>query len=118
MWTGNNIAGQLKELSPMIPTFKGRGKTVKRRARVITMAYGSLSLTLTMITSDHSQKRSIRSVLFVALACAFACKTMYGQGGCLDSPEAPTDVLMGVGVAGMFYGSSIAMKALRRIRGR
>ena len=54
----------------------------------------------------------------MAIACASACHPLYAQGGCLDSPEAPTDVLMGVGVVGMFYGSSIAMKVLRRIRAR
>jgi len=41
---------------------------------------------------------------------------MHAQGGCVDSPEAPTDVLMLVGSVGMMYGSSVAMKILRRSR--
>jgi len=41
---------------------------------------------------------------------------MHAQGGCVDSPEAPTDVLMLVGTIGMMYGSSVAMKILRRSR--
>jgi XrtJ-associated TM-motif-TM protein len=41
---------------------------------------------------------------------------MHAQGGCVDSPEAPTDVLMLVGSIGMVYGSSVAMKILRRSR--
>lgn len=60
----------------------------------------------------------VRLIVFVAIACSIVCKSLYAEGGCLDSPEAPTDVLMGIGVAGMFYGSSIAMKAIRKIRGR
>ena len=41
---------------------------------------------------------------------------MYAQSGCQDSPEAPTDVLMLVGSVGMMYGSSLAMKLLRKRR--
>jgi XrtJ-associated TM-motif-TM protein len=36
--------------------------------------------------------------------------------GCDDSPEAPTDILMLVGSIGMFYGSSVVMKLIRRKR--
>jgi XrtJ-associated TM-motif-TM protein len=71
-----------------------------------------------MKTLTHTQTRMIRSIFFTVVACSIACRSMYAQGGCLDSPEAPTDVLMCVGVTGMFYGSSIAMKVLRRIRAR
>ena len=35
-------------------------------------------------------------------------------GGCVDSPEAATDVLMAFGAAGLFYGSSIARRFTRR----
>jgi XrtJ-associated TM-motif-TM protein len=35
-------------------------------------------------------------------------------GGCVDSPEAPTDLLMLIGSVGMFYGSSVLIKVLRR----
>jgi len=38
---------------------------------------------------------------------------MHAQGGCVDSPEAPTDVLMLVGLIGMVFGSSTVIKALR-----
>jgi XrtJ-associated TM-motif-TM protein len=34
--------------------------------------------------------------------------------GCTDSPEAPTALLMFVGTVGMFYGSSVLRKVLRR----
>jgi len=40
----------------------------------------------------------------------------HAQGGCVDSPEAPTDLLMLVGSFGMIYGSSVAMKLLRKRR--
>jgi len=43
---------------------------------------------------------------------------LHAQGGCEDSPEAPTDILMLIGTAGMFYGSSVVMKLLRRNRNR
>ena len=71
-----------------------------------------------MNTSSVAQIRMLRTAVLMAIACASACHPLYAQGGCLDSPEAPTDVLMGVGMVGMFYGSSIAMKVLRRIRAR
>lgn len=31
-------------------------------------------------------------------------------GGCVNSPEAATDILMAFGAAGLFYGSSLARK--------
>jgi XrtJ-associated TM-motif-TM protein len=71
-----------------------------------------------MNPSSYAQARTTRYVVLAAVACLIACKPLYAQGGCTDSPEAPTDVLMGIGVAGMFYGSSIAMQVLRRIQGR
>jgi len=41
---------------------------------------------------------------------------LHAQGGCVDSPEAPTDVLMLVGSIGMVYGSSAVIKMLRKYR--
>jgi XrtJ-associated TM-motif-TM protein len=41
---------------------------------------------------------------------------MHAQGGCVDSPEAPTDVLMLVGTVGMIFGSSFTMKMVRKLR--
>jgi len=52
-------------------------------------------------------------VLMMVLA---APVLMHAQGGCVDSPEAPTDVLMLVGSIGMVYGSSAAMRLLRKLR--
>jgi len=43
---------------------------------------------------------------------------MHAQGGCVDSPEAPTSVLMLVGSIGMVYGSSTLMNLLRKTRRR
>jgi len=51
-----------------------------------------------------------------ALALALGTASLHAQSGCFDSPEAPTDVLLLVGSAGMFYGSSFLMKALRKNR--
>jgi len=53
---------------------------------------------------------------YAALLLAFGTVSLHAQGGCFDSPEAPTDVLLLVGSAGMFYGSSLLMKALRKAR--
>jgi XrtJ-associated TM-motif-TM protein len=52
---------------------------------------------------------AVTAVLFFALRA-------HAQGGCVDSPEAPTDVLLLVGSTGMIYGSSMVMKLLRRKR--
>jgi XrtJ-associated TM-motif-TM protein len=54
--------------------------------------------------------------VFAALTLTFATASLHAQGGCFDSPEAPTDVLMLVGSVGMFYGSSLLMKLVRRNR--
>jgi XrtJ-associated TM-motif-TM protein len=37
-------------------------------------------------------------------------------GGCTDSPEAATDILMAFGAAGVFYGSTLARRFSRRER--
>jgi len=39
---------------------------------------------------------------------------LHAQGGCVDSPEAPTDVLMLVGSIGMVYGSSVVARMLHK----
>jgi XrtJ-associated TM-motif-TM protein len=54
--------------------------------------------------------------VFAALLLACGSASLLAQGGCFDSPEAPTDVLLLVGSAGMFYGSSFVMKVLRKRR--
>ena len=36
--------------------------------------------------------------------------------GCVNSPEAATDLLMAFGAAGLFYGSSLARRFSRRKR--
>ena len=53
-----------------------------------------------------------------ALLLLLATTSLHAQSGCVDSPEAPTDVLMLVGSAGMFCGSSVLMNLVRRKRGR
>jgi XrtJ-associated TM-motif-TM protein len=57
--------------------------------------------------------RIVLPLITVFLAVPVA---MHAQGGCVDSPEAPTDVLMLVGSVGMMYGSSVVMKMLRKNR--
>jgi XrtJ-associated TM-motif-TM protein len=48
-----------------------------------------------------------RYIILSALAFFIASSTsLHAQGGCSDSPEAPTVVLMFIGAAGMFCGSS------------
>jgi XrtJ-associated TM-motif-TM protein len=37
-------------------------------------------------------------------------------GGCVNSPEAATDILMAFGAAGLYYGSALARKFTRRKR--
>jgi XrtJ-associated TM-motif-TM protein len=55
-----------------------------------------------------------RYVVLVVLAHFCAASSLYAQSGCTDSPEAPTIVLLLVGVAGLFSGSSALKKVLRR----
>jgi len=45
-----------------------------------------------------------------------SCSSSHAQSGCFHSPEAPTDVLVLVGGAGMFYGSAVLRKWIRRRR--
>jgi XrtJ-associated TM-motif-TM protein len=55
-----------------------------------------------------------RYAVLSALALLFAAVSLHAQSGCLDSPEAPTALLMLVGSAGMFYGPNLMRKVLRR----
>ncbi|AEU36769.1 PExPT-CTERM protein [Granulicella mallensis] len=59
---------------------------------------------------------AIQFRFLAALSLLLAATSAYAQGGCSDSPEAPTYVLMLVGSVGMFYGSSVLMKLVRRKR--
>jgi XrtJ-associated TM-motif-TM protein len=44
--------------------------------------------------------------LFTSLLLS-SIAVMHAQGGCVDSPEAPTDVLAMVGVAGLYFCSRL-----------
>jgi len=52
-------------------------------------------------------------ILFAFVLFAFTA-SLHAQGGCVDSPEAPTVVLILVGSVGMFFGPSVLRKMLRR----
>ena len=60
--------------------------------------------------------KNFRFPLLAVLMLLVLPAVMHAQSGCSDSPEAPTDVLMLVGAAGMIFGSSAAMKLVRKIR--
>jgi len=60
--------------------------------------------------------KAFRFSLLAALMFLALPAVLHAQGGCVDSPEAPTDVLMLVGSIGMMYGSSVVVKVLRRSR--
>jgi XrtJ-associated TM-motif-TM protein len=60
----------------------------------------------------------VQRILFAAIVVLFFSLRAHAQGGCVDSPEAPTDVLLLVGSTGMIFGSSVVMKALRRYKKR
>jgi XrtJ-associated TM-motif-TM protein len=63
-----------------------------------------------------------RYAVLSAIVLLFAAISLQAQtgsgGGCVNSPEAPTVILMLVGSAGMFYGSSMLRKVLCRNRKR
>jgi XrtJ-associated TM-motif-TM protein len=63
-------------------------------------------------------KKNLILQLCVMAVLLGACGTLHAIGGCDDSPEAPTDVLLMIGAAGMVYGSSLVTKLLRRKRNR
>jgi XrtJ-associated TM-motif-TM protein len=59
-----------------------------------------------------------RFAILTTLALLACATSLHGQtgsgGGCTDSPEAPTALLMLVGTVGMFFGSSALRKVFRR----
>jgi XrtJ-associated TM-motif-TM protein len=54
----------------------------------------------------------------VMLLLSFAVRSAHAQGGCTDSPEASTDVLMLVGSVGMVHGSLLLKRLVQRVRSR
>ena len=58
----------------------------------------------------------IRYAVLYAIVLLFAAISLHADtvSGCVDSPEAPTVILMFIGVAGVTYGSSVLWKALCR----
>jgi len=60
--------------------------------------------------------KAFRINLFAILMFLAVPAVTHAQAGCSDSPEAPTDVLMLVGSVGMIFGSSLAMKIMRKSR--
>jgi XrtJ-associated TM-motif-TM protein len=56
-----------------------------------------------------------RYVILFGPVLLISAASLHAQGGCTDSPEAPTALLMLVGTVGMFYGSSVLRKMLRRV---
>jgi XrtJ-associated TM-motif-TM protein len=61
-----------------------------------------------------NKSRFVLLSAFALLGFATLLRPQGTGGGCVDSPEAPTAILMLVGSAGMFYGSSALRKLLRR----
>jgi XrtJ-associated TM-motif-TM protein len=55
-----------------------------------------------------------RYAVVLALALLSATITLHAQSGCLDSPEAPTALLLIVGSIGIFYGPYMLRRVLRR----
>jgi len=60
--------------------------------------------------------KTFRFIPTIVVALLTIAVTMHAQGGCVDSPEAPTNVLMLVGSIGMMFGSSFAMKLVAKRR--
>ena len=60
--------------------------------------------------------KSIRHVLFAVAVILLATLPAHAQGGCVNSPEAPTAVLALVGSAAAFV--SVATKRMRQFRSR
>jgi len=60
--------------------------------------------------------KTFRKALVAAIFISTFPVVIHAQGGCVDSPEAPTDILMLVGSIGMIYGSSLALKILHKYR--
>jgi XrtJ-associated TM-motif-TM protein len=77
----------------------------------------STSFQANMQTYRSRQMIKTRYVLLSAFAFFVFATLLHAQGhggGCTDSPEAPTALLMLVGFAGMFYGSAVLRKVLGR----
>jgi XrtJ-associated TM-motif-TM protein len=55
-----------------------------------------------------------RYVALSMLTLLSTAKALYAQGGCVNSPEAPTALLLLVGSAGMLYGPNLLRKVFRR----
>ena len=55
-----------------------------------------------------------RYVVLSAIALLLVSTSLQAQGGCVDSPEAPTALLMLVGTVGMFYGPLVVRKLFGR----
>lgn len=63
-------------------------------------------------------KKNLVLQLCVVAVMLGAAGSLHAIGGCDDSPEAPTDVLLMIGAAGMVYGSSVVAKIVRGKRNR
>jgi XrtJ-associated TM-motif-TM protein len=57
-------------------------------------------------------------ICLTVLTLLFISASAHAQGGCTDSPEASTDVLMLVGSVGMVHGSLLLKKFVGRLRSR
>jgi XrtJ-associated TM-motif-TM protein len=66
------------------------------------------------ISMRRCKMNKTRFVILSTLALLACAASLQAQSGCTDSPEAPTALLMLVGTAGMFYGSSVLRKVLGR----
>ena len=66
----------------------------------------------TRIPRKEEQPMNVRRLSLLVLLLASA-SPLFAQGGCFHSPEAPTDALLLVGSAGMFFGSGPLLRFLR-----
>jgi XrtJ-associated TM-motif-TM protein len=55
-----------------------------------------------------------RVVSFIVVALFLVTVSAHAQGGCADSPEAPTDILLLVGTVGLFQGSRLFQRLRKR----
>jgi XrtJ-associated TM-motif-TM protein len=58
--------------------------------------------------------KNIRMFSMMVAVLLIAAASAHAQSGCLDSPEAPTDILLLVGAVGIFHGSRLAQKFRKR----
>ena len=68
----------------------------------------------TLPAGQESVMIKVRYAALAALVLLLASTSLHAQGGCVNSPEAPTTVLVLVGSVGIFYGSSVVRKVLHR----